>query len=89
MEIKKADTRKYSLYLEKRNVVGDNVLIKENNYKVGWYNINSAISFLKENYKDKTVEVFASGFNNIEKKEIINGLESLLKDKYFVLKFTS
>ena len=89
MEIKKPDTKKYDLHLEKSNVLGDNILIKENNYVVGWYDIQSVISFLKESYRDKIVNVVASGFNNFEKKELMNNLESLLKEnKSFLLRFT-
>jgi len=89
MEIKKADIKKYNLYLERTNVVGNNILIKENDYVVGWYNLESTISFLKENYKDKIANVVISGFNNLEKKELMNNLESLLKEnKSFLLRFT-
>ena len=70
MEIKKADIKKYNLYLERTNVVGNNILIKEN-------------------YKDKIANVVISGFNNLEKKELMNNLESLLKEnKSFLLRFT-
>ncbi|MEM3405573.1 MAG: hypothetical protein QW117_01200 [Candidatus Pacearchaeota archaeon] len=82
------DIKKYNLLAERKNVLGDKILLRENNFVVGWYNIDSLISFLKEKYRDKRVDLVVKGFNNIEKKEIINGIEKLLKEnKNFLIEF--
>jgi hypothetical protein len=81
---------KYIICLERNySVRGEkNILIKENERKVGWYDMESAISFLKKEYLEENVKINALGFNRLEEEQIRKGLEEILKkNKGSLLKF--